>query len=252
MSVFIHAEYPLKTLNTFGINVNAQHFVQLENMRDARLLLKNSVYYTPAIWVLGGGSNVLFLGDVEGLVVQPVFKSIEIMANTTDYVDLRVGAGVNWDDLVAYAVENGWGGLENLSYIPGSVGASPVQNIGAYGVEAKDTITSVETIDLNTFEYIDFTNEQCEFGYRSSIFKLKYKNRLVVTHVTFRLQKHPQFVLNYANIEERVKSKGSVCLKNVRETIIEVRQGKLPEPCEVGSAGSFLKTLLLTELLFKG
>ena len=197
--------------------------------------------------ILGGGSNVLFTKNFNGLIILNSIKGKEIIYEDNQTVSLRVGAGEDWDELVEYTVKNNWAGLENLSYIPGRVGASPIQNIGAYGEEVKNTIEEVETFDVNTLKKITYKNKDCHFGYRSSIFKHELKNKKIITHVTFTLNKKHIFNLNYGVLEETVNQKGKATLQNIRNSIIEIRKNKLPEPEELGSAGSFFKNPIITE-----
>ena len=184
---------------------------------------------------------MLFTGDYEGLVAKPVNCEIEVVEVTHEHVIVKAGAGVVWDDFVAYTVRNGWGGLENLSYIPGSVGACPVQNIGAYGVEVKDTLFSVEGYYLDTFEPFILSNTQCNFGYRNSIFKNELRNKVFIWAVSFKLAKNPVVNTSYGNLSKELEGFSHVNIANVRDVVINVRRSKLPDPAEAGNAGSFFK-----------
>lgn len=194
--------------------------------------------------ITGCGSNILYKSDYHGLVICPKICDIKLVDGENpprSFVFVRCGAGVEWDDFVAYCVDRGWGGVENLSYIPGKVGASPVQNIGAYGVEAKDSIYSVEYIDILSGELKVLSNRECHFGYRDSIFKHELKGRIIITHVTFKLKINPVVNMNYADVNEALKGYDKVDIGVVRACVTAIRKSKLPEPSEVGNAGSFFK-----------
>jgi UDP-N-acetylmuramate dehydrogenase len=235
----------LKPYNTFGIDANAFYFCNCQTEKDLTGILSDPAYKHLNKLVLGGGSNVLFTKNFNGLIILNSIKGKEIIDEDDNTVILRVGAGEDWDELVEYTVKNDLAGLENLSYIPGNVGASPIQNIGAYGEEVKNTISEVETIDLQTLKKINYKNEDCQFGYRSSIFKHELKGKSIITHVIFTLNKQHIFNLDYGSLNETVKQKGKVTLQNIRDSIIEIRKSKLPEPEELGSAGSFFKNPII-------
>jgi UDP-N-acetylmuramate dehydrogenase len=237
----IKENYSLKKYNTFGFNAKCTYFSNFSNVDELKELLQFNEEKKIALLILGGGSNVLFTGDFNGLIIQPTIKGIEIVSETTDYVDLRVGAGENWDEFVGFCVEHNWCGIENLSLIPGFVGTCPIQNIGAYGVEVKDTIIKVETIEIETLKKHLFLNSDCKFGYRDSIFKRELKGKHIITHVHFRLKKNAEFILNYGNLTDELKKYDSVNLKNVRQAVINIRESKLPNPEVIGNAGSFFK-----------
>ncbi|MGE0088005.1 MAG: UDP-N-acetylmuramate dehydrogenase [Bacteroidales bacterium] len=237
----IKENFSLKKYNTFGFDIKCAYFsifLNTNELKDTLLFAKEKKI---SLLILGGGSNVLFTGDYNGLIIQPAIKGIEIVSETTDYVDLRVGAGENWDEFVDYCVRHNWYGIENLSLIPGFVGTCPIQNIGAYGVEVKDTITKVETIEINTLKEHLFLNTECKFGYRDSIFKRDLKGKHIITHVHFRLKKNGAFLLNYGNLTDELKKFDSFNLKNVRQAVINIRESKLPDPKVMGNAGSFFK-----------
>ena len=237
----IHHNISLKPYNTFGVEAKAKHLAFFSDEKELKELLTDRDFSSKPAIILGGGSNILFTRDYEGLVLINQIKGIKILEDAEEYVTIRVGAGEQWDDLVGYCVRQGWGGLENLSYIPGSVGASPIQNIGAYGVEVKGSIQSVHTLNRENLIPVTYTNEDCLFDYRDSIFKTKLKDKRIITHVVFRLSKKPGFQLNYGNLKETVQQKGKVNLHTIRESVIQIRRSKLPEPDEKGSAGSFFK-----------
>lgn len=237
----IFHNYCLKSLNTFGIDAKADHFIEAKSVADLKEAIKWIKDNQFQWFVLGGGSNVLFKGDYKGVVVKPAILGIDDVYEDEQYVSLKVGAGVDWDNLVEYAVNRGLGGIENLSLIPGSVGASPIQNIGAYGVEAKDTIERVEGIYIDTLKSFMLANDGCQFGYRDSIFKNELKGKVVVTHVIFRLSKTPKYAIHYGNLEEELKQFGQLNIANIRKAVIAIRNSKLPDPKELGNAGSFFK-----------
>ncbi|MDX9694860.1 MAG: UDP-N-acetylmuramate dehydrogenase [Bacteroidales bacterium] len=237
----IKENYSLKKYNTFGFDVKCTYFSSFSNIDELKELLRLKQEKKIPLLILGGGSNVLFTGDFNGLIIQPTIKGIEIVSETSDYVDLRVGAGENWDEFVDFCVEHNWYGIENLSLIPGFVGTCPIQNIGAYGVEVKDTIVKVETIETSILTEHLFSNTDCKFGYRDSIFKRDLKGKHIITHVHFRLKKNAEFILSYGNLTDELKKYDSVNLKNVRQAVINIRESKLPNPEVIGNAGSFFK-----------
>lgn len=237
----ILSNHSLKDLNTFGFDVTAEYYIEVKSVEEVKGALQWINAQELKYIVLGGGSNLLFTGNFIGVVLKPNIMGIEHVDEDDEHVTLRVGAGVDWDELVAYTVEKGLGGLENLSIIPGNVGASPIQNIGAYGVEAKDTIELVEGVNSQTLEPFTLTKAQCNFGYRDSVFKNELKGKVVITHVTFRLNKNLDFQLHYGNLTEELKRYGDVSLENIRKAVISIRNAKLPDPKEIGNAGSFFK-----------
>jgi UDP-N-acetylmuramate dehydrogenase len=191
--------------------------------------------------ILGGGSNILFLSDFKGTVLYPEITGINIETSEDGHSIVSAGAGENWDDLVEWSVSNGFGGLENLSLIPGKVGATPIQNIGAYGVEIKDLIVKVRTISTRDGSVRMFSNEECEFDYRNSIFKNSEKGKYLVTRVWYKLSTNPVINLSYGSLSEEVDKLGTVNLKNIRQAVINIRRSKLPDPLITGNAGSFFK-----------
>jgi UDP-N-acetylmuramate dehydrogenase len=238
----IHRNYPLKAHNTFGFDVHAQYFAAPDTLDDLRALLENPLYRHIPKLIIGGGSNVLFRTNYEGLVIQPMWNTIEKIAETDKSVTLRVGAGMVWDDFVAHCVQHGWSGIENLSGIPGTVGAAPVQNIGAYGVEVKSVIQQVESLRIDNLQSILFEYEACKFGYRDSVFKQAWKNTLVITHVVFELSKLWQPVTHYGAIAEALAAVPPPhTAEQVRQAVLRIRRQKLPDPAVAGNAGSFFK-----------
>lgn len=231
---------PMVGKNTFGMDVKADRWIEYSSQEELCELLLHKERWSLPLLHIGAGSNLLFSGDFKGTVLHSGIKGIELAAEDENCVWVRVGAGVVWDDFVAYAVDHEWYGAENLSYIPGEVGASAVQNIGAYGAEAKDLIDTVETVEITTAKVKVFRNEECGYAYRESVFKKDLKGKFVVTHVTYKLSKHPVFNLEYGNIRTRLEKTGKeVSLRLVRDVIIEVRKEKLPDPAVQGNAGSF-------------
>ena len=232
-----YKNYPLLQHNTFGIDVSAASFVEFSTVEELQRLLAKE--WRKPLLAIGGGSNLLFTGNFEGTVFHSRIMGIDVVGENDTDVFVRVGSGVNWDEFVAYCVEQGWHGLENLSLIPGEVGASAVQNVGAYGVEAGDFIVKVDAISIDGAYTCAFTNDDCEFAYRHSIFKTEEKDRYIITHVTFRLKKYAALKLSYGNLKDKVEELGGATLANVRRAVCEIRCAKLPDPAEIGSAGSF-------------
>ena len=224
--------------NTFGLKVTAKELLEYASKDELKSFISEGKLKPPYLHV-GGGSNLLFIHErYEGIVLHSQIKGIEVTKETDTEVFLRAGAGVVWDDFVAYCVENNWYGAENLSLIPGEVGASAVQNIGAYGVEVKDLITEVETIDINGEKRVS-QNEECQYAYRNSIFKRPEMKIYFVTHVNFRLSKVESYKLDYGTIRHNLEKAAHITLPLVRQTIINIRQSKLPDPKVLGNAGSF-------------
>lgn len=235
-------DFALKKHHTFGNEVSAKYFFEYTEPEDLPAFLStNTEWQNQEILILGEGSNLLFVNDFPGLVIYPNIPGIEIINEDRNNIWLQVGAGVNWDQLVEYAVLNNWGGIENLSLIPGKVGASAVQNIGAYGMEIQHNIQSVTGFDLETQSEYTIEGFECHFAYRDSIFKNQFKNRFIITSVVYKLDKFPEYILNYANLKAEVEKLGKINLRNIRQTVIRIRESKLPDPAELGNAGSFFK-----------
>lgn len=228
----------LKQYNTFGINAIAKEYAEFESIEDLKQidLQKNHL-------VLGGGSNILFTKDVDGLVLKNNIRGIELLEETEDYVIIKAGAGENWHQLVLSTVDKGLGGMENLSLIPGNTGASPMQNIGAYGVEIKDIFHSLEAYSVADKSVVTFRNADCNFGYRESVFKNKYKGQFIICSVSFRLQKKPSINTSYGAISQELEKMGVInpSIKDVSNAVINIRSSKLPDPKITGNAGSFFK-----------
>lgn len=229
--------YSLLPYNTFGIDVSASRFLEYASVAELKEYIAQGAVTTPFLHI-GGGSNLLFTKDYDGLILHSRIGGIEVTAEDSQTVSLRVGAGVVWDDFVACCVEHGWYGAENLSLIPGEVGASAVQNIGAYGVEVKDLITAVETVNVQGYGCV-YSVEECEYAYRSSIFKRPENKSVFVTYVRFRLSKEERYTLDYGTIRQELAKYPAPTLPIVRKVIIEIRESKLPDPKVMGNAGSF-------------
>ena len=225
---------PLKERHTFGMDVMADRLIEFANEDELKSALTGAV--KPLLF-MGGGSNLLFLNNFSGTVLHSVIDNINIVAEDDNSVSVRVGSGVVWDDFVAYCVEKGWWGVENLSLIPGEVGASAVQNIGAYGVEVKDVLQSIEAISVDDLSKRIFTNAECNYAYRDSIFKKSLKGKYVITYVTYRLSKKANPNIGYGALKSVLAENPS--LKEIRDKIIAVRNSKLPDPKVYGNAGSF-------------
>ena len=244
-------DYSLLPHNTFGMDVKASVFIEYASVKELKEVL--SLYVKDNQWLhIGKGSNLLFTGDFSGIILHSAIKGYEVIHEDTNEVVVRVGAGEVWDDFVAMTVENEWYGAENLSLIPGEVGASAVQNIGAYGVEAKDLIVEVDTIEISTGQERIFKNEECRYAYRESVFKSLLKYQYLVTHVSYRLKKTPCYHLDYGNIRlELEKQKARLTLANVRQSIISIREAKLPDPKLQGNAGSFFMNPIISRKHFE-
>jgi len=230
--------YDLLGHNTFHLPAKCDIFIEYSHVEELLQILNSEEVKDKPLYHIGGGSNLLFTGDFRGVVLHSAILGISIEKETDDSVFLRCGAGEVWDDFVACCVSQELYGAENLSLIPGETGAAAVQNIGAYGVEIKDIIEIVETVEKESGKVVIFTNEGCRYGYRESIFKKELKDKYIVTHVVFRLSKKPMYKLEYGNISAEMEGK-EVTIKNVRETIIAIRESKLPDPEEEGNAGSY-------------
>lgn len=245
-----YTDYSLLPHNTFRMDVKAARFMEYSSEEELTAFLASGGLTSPYLHI-GGGSNLLFLSDYPGLVLHSSVKGVETVAETDERVELRVGSGVVWDDFVAYTVKKGLYGAENLSLIPGEVGASAVQNIGAYGVEVKDLVVSVDAVEAATGKKRRFTREECRYAYRDSIFKKELKGRYFVTYVTYRLSKLPVFHLDYGNVRAELEKDGmEPTLANVRRVIAAIRSNKLPDPKVTGNAGSFFMNPVVSQEQF--
>lgn len=229
----------LRGRNSFGVDQRAAHLVEFETAEDLRTFFAAGI---PGRWtVLAGGNNILFTEDYDGVLLTPAARQIALVSDDGDEVRLRVDAGVEWDDLVEWAVQRGLWGIENLSLIPGKAGAAPVQNIGAYGCEAKDAIRRVEMYCVETGTVLTLDAAHCGFGYRESVFKHDLKGRVIITAVEIALSHTPRPRLGYGDVEREVEARGGATLRNIREAICSIRRAKLPDPAVLGNAGSFFK-----------
>ncbi|MFD3408765.1 UDP-N-acetylmuramate dehydrogenase [Aquirufa sp. HETE-83D] len=235
--------YSLRAYNTFGIEAEASQFVEISSIDQYISLRKSGEYAHLPHLFLGGGSNVLLTKAQEALVVKISIPGITLLNEDADFVWLKGGAGVVWDEFVQYSVNQGWSGLENLSLIPGTVGAAPMQNIGAYGAEIKDTFASLEALNLETLEVEVFDAKACDFGYRESFFKRAGKGQYLISSVTFKLSKQASVKTSYGAIQEVLATKGITqpSIREVADAVIEIRRSKLPDPKEIGNSGSFFK-----------
>lgn len=241
----------LKSYNTFGISAKAEAFVAVTSTEELREALSLSAYPNP--FILGGGSNMLLKKDIKGLVIQIALKGIQVVKETEEHVWIEVAAGENWHQFVMYCVDHGYGGIENMALIPGNTGTAPVQNIGAYGVELKDVFFECTAIDRSDLEERKFTLEDCNFGYRESVFKSELKDRFVITSVTFKLTKnHHQLHTGYGAIQQ-ILSECEITdpgIKDIAQAVIAIRSSKLPDPKELGNSGSFFKNPVVSRKQF--
>ena len=245
----IQKNISLKNFNTFGIDVTAKRFISVDSFYELQQLLKTE----KDIFLISGGSNMLLTKDIEKLVVHINIKGISIDNEDEKFVYITVNAGENWHNFVLWCVANNYGGIENLSLIPGNVGTCPIQNIGAYGVEVKDTITKVEALTIESQKLVTFSNADCKFGYRNSIFKNKVKGKYIITSVSFKLTKqNHQLNTSFGAIETELASKKIVKpnLKNISDAVISIRKSKLPNPKEIGNSGSFFKNPVIPKSIF--
>lgn len=225
--------------NTFGIDVSTDYLIKYDSISDLQEVMKLELMQSNPILAIGSGSNLLFLSNFKGIALHSEIKKIDIVEENSESVYIEVGAGVVWDNFVALAVTKGWGGIENLSLIPGEIGASAIQNIGAYGVEVKDVIERINAVSLENGTIKTFSNTEAKYGYRQSIFKNELKNKYIITSVVFRLAKNTTYKLDYQHLEQEVLKNGAINLENIRNTIISIRESKLPDPKIIGNAGSF-------------
>ena len=246
----IQQNISLKSFNTFGVDVSASRFVSIDNIFNLQKILSEE----KDVFLISGGSNMLLTKNINKLVVHVNIKGISIDYENDDEVQVTVNAGENWHEFVMWCISQNYGGVENLSLIPGNVGTSPIQNIGAYGVEVKDVITKVEGININTTKRVEFTNDDCNFGYRNSIFKNELKGKIVITAVSFKLTKKNHYLnTNYGAIEEEltVRKISNPTIKDISNIVVNIRQSKLPNPKKIGNGGSFFKNPIIHSKQFK-
>lgn len=241
----IQQNISLKNYNTFGIDVNAKRFVSVSSFYELQEVLN----FEKDVFLLSGGSNMLLTKSIDKLVIHLDIKGISIDSEDENHVYLTVNAGEDWHEFVLWCLDQNYGGIENLSLIPGNVGTCPIQNIGAYGVEVKDVITKVEGINIETSKRIQFSNDECQFGYRNSVFKNELKGKVVLTSVSFRLTKsNHKLNTNYGAIETELANQNitSPTIKDVSNAVIKIRQSKLPDPKKIGNSGSFFKNPVIS------
>ena len=239
----IKSDFCLKDFNTFHMNVKSRFFCEINSIQDFKELAETKAFRKARHLILGGGSNVLFTGNYDGLIIKNNLQGIEVSGEDENYVYVKSGAGENWHNFVLWNIDKEFAGLENLSLIPGNVGASPMQNIGAYGIEIKDVFEELEAIDMESGEVVIFNSSECEFGYRESVFKRKYRERFLISSVTFRLNKKPKFNISYGAIEQELEKAGvkELSIREISNAVIRIRSSKLPSPNVLGNAGSFFK-----------
>ena len=249
----ISANISLKPYNTFGIDASAKYFTSVQSIQNIIELLQSSEYKNNEHLILGGGSNLLLTKDVNALVIKNDLKGIEIVTENNDSVFVKCAAGEVWHEFVMWSIHHNYGGLENLSLIPGCTGASPMQNIGAYGVEIKDTFYELEAIHTQTGELKTFSKADCEFAYRESVFKRQFKNQFIITSVTFQLSKVPTFHVEYGAIKQELDAMNvsELNIKAISQAVINIRSSKLPNPKEIGNAGSFFKNPEVTNEVYE-
>jgi UDP-N-acetylmuramate dehydrogenase len=243
----------LKAFNTFGVDAKANEFVAFSSVEQLEHIAKQHLASGSTYLILGAGSNILFTQDYNGLVLKNEIPGIDVIEENDEFVFVKVGAGVNWHQFVLHCIEQDWGGVENLSLIPGTVGAAPVQNIGAYGVEIKDVLYALHAWDINQHRLIEFSNADCAFGYRSSVFKQIHKGAMVICDVVFKLTKKHVVKIGYGAIKDQLIAHGILAptIRDVSNAVIAIRSSKLPDPNEIGNAGSFFKNPVVDKTFFE-
>lgn len=241
--MIISSNISLKPYNTFGIEAFAKYFTSIDTIENIKELLQSTEYKNNERLILGGGSNMLLTKNVDAIVVKNNLKGITVVNETAEHVFVKCAGGEVWHEFVMWCINQNYGGLENLSLIPGCTGASPMQNIGAYGVEIKDTFYELEAVHAITGEEKTFSKSDCEFGYRESVFKHQLKNQFIITSVTFQLSKNPSFHIEYGAIKQELDTMNisELSIKAISQAVINIRSSKLPNPKEIGNAGSFFK-----------
>lgn len=249
----IHENYSLKKLNTFGIDALARYFAECSSVDQLMEILSQGTFLDTQKLILGGGSNLLFTKNFDGLVIKNNLKGIELIKEDSDFYFVKAGAGEVWHQFVMHCVANNYAGLENLSLIPGNVGASPMQNIGAYGAEIKDHFFELQALHIKDKKIHTFCNADCKFGYRESVFKRDLKNQYIITSVTFKLLKKPELNTRYGAIEKEMEAMGvkEVNIQAISQAVCNIRSSKLPNPAEIGNAGSFFKNPEVTNDKFQ-
>lgn len=251
--ISIQTNVSLQPYNTFGIDATARFFVIINTVEELKDILQAPDYQDIPKLILGGGSNLLLTQNFEGLVIKINLKGIEKIKENDHHIWLRVGAGEIWHEFVLYCIQHQYAGIENLSLIPGTIGAAPMQNIGAYGVEIKEVFEELTALDLTTLQLTTYDLPTCRFGYRESIFKHEAKGKTIIVNVTFRLNKNPIFHVNYGDIQKTLTEMGvtNLTIKAVSDAVIQIRQSKLPNPAEIGNAGSFFKNPEISKAQFE-
>lgn len=249
----IKTDINLQPYNTLNIAARSRYFAAVETETDLQEILSHPETGEKKLLVLGGGSNVLFANDFDGLVLHVEIGGRKVIKETDEHIWLEIGAGENWHQTVRYCVDRGWGGIENLSLIPGTVGAAPIQNIGAYGVELEEVFEWLMAVDINTGKRLRFEKGECKFGYRDSIFKNKLKGRVIVTQVVLKLSKNPRINRSYGAIESKLKERGITdpTIEDISDIVIEIRNSKLPHPDTLGNAGSFFKNPVVEKEVYE-
>lgn len=246
--MLVHENYSLKKLNTFGIRAFAKHYTEIDTLTGFQEILSANPYKAEQKLILGGGSNILFTKNFNGIVLKNNLKGVTLVEETDDHYFVKAGAGEVWHEFVMHCVVNDYAGLENLSLIPGCVGASPMQNIGAYGVEIKDSFYELEALKIDDLTLHIFSSADCKFGYRESVFKHEYKNQFIITSVTYKLLKKPVFNTSYGAVEKELEAMGvnELTVQAISKAVCNIRSSKLPDPAKIGNAGSFFKNPEIT------
>ncbi len=251
--MLIVENHPLLRLNSFAIDVNAKYFTSIQSIIElGEVVNKNKKTFNEPLLILGGGSNLLFTKDFNGWVIKNDLKGIELIKEDENFFYIKAMAGENWHQFVMYCVDNNYAGVENLSLIPGNIGASPMQNIGAYGVEIKDVFYELEAYNIEDQQLVTFNKSDCEFGYRESVFKTRLKNQYIITSVCFQLPKKSNFNTSYGAIEKELElmNISTPTIHSISNAVIRIRQSKLPDPLKIGNAGSFFKNPVITQVAF--
>jgi len=246
--------FPLKDITTFHAKVFAKQYAEFTSVDELKEILSLPNVKGKQFMILGGGSNVLFTGDYNGIIIRNAIKGIEIVKEQGDDIYIKANSGEKWHDFVLYCVSHNYGGVENLSLIPGTVGAGPIQNIGAYGVELKDTLFEVEALNIHTHDVKKFSSEDCKFGYRESIFKGEQKGKYIITAVTLKLNKNPKKLnTTYGTISKELEAMGiaNPTISDISKAVINIRSSKLPDPEKLGNAGSFFKNPIIPNAQFE-
>ncbi len=248
----IHENVSLKPYNTFGLDVKAKYFIEIKQINDLKEIVKANK--SDKLFILGGGSNMLLTQDINKIVIKLDLKGINIINEDNDYVYVEAEAGENWHEFVLWCIEHNYGGVENLSLIPGNVGTTPIQNIGAYGVEIKDVLHSCKALNMETLQVVDFTNAECEFDYRESVFKNALKNQYIILSATYKLTKqNHNLKVEYGAIKSQLDADNITApsIRDISNAVISIRQSKLPDPKEIGNSGSFFKNPIVDRDTFE-